>query len=444
MNAITTTLETWLFRQPDAPRPRWQRLLLTVGQYLYALSRDLLGGQLTLRAMSLVYTTLLSIVPLLAFSFSLFKGFGIHNNLETELYNVMAPLGEKGKEITDWVITTVDNVEGSVLGTISLAFFIYTAIAMVQKVESSFNFVWQVEHVRNLARRITEYISVLLIGPLAMAIALTLIASISSNTLVMRLASIEPFGSAMVMLGKILPVLLVIGVFTFLFKFLPNATVSFRAALTGGVASGIFWATAGSLFASFVAVSTTRNAIYSTFAVAISALLWLYVSWLILLIGAQIAFYAQHPVFLKLGRTSPTLSNEFRERLALNVMFLVADSFRSGENQLDVDSVAAQLNVPTLSLGAVLADLAADGLVRFTEQGTLLPGRELSRLRIRDVYDSIRRHGNEEFTGTPVWSAPVQHLFTDLDSAGVGVFGELSLADWLDRTASAKSAAARD
>ena len=431
MNVVLAKLTDWLFRQPAAPRPRWQSLILAIGQYLYALARDLLAGQLTLRAMSLVYTTLLSVVPLLAFSFSLFKGFGIHNNLKNELYNLMAPLGEKGVEITDAVINTVDNVEGGILGTVSLAFFIYTAIAMVQKVESSFNFVWQVDHAHNLARRITEYISILLIGPLVMAIALTLIASISSNTIVVQIASIEPFGSAIVMLGKLLPYLLVTAVFTFLYKFLPNAAVSFRAALAGGFASGVLWATAGALFASFVAVSATRNAIYSTFAVAISALIWLYVSWLILLIGAQIAFYADNPTFLKLGRRMPSLSNEFRERLAMNVMLLVGQAFRADGVRVDSETVADQVNVPALSLGTVLDDLAAEGLLRFGEDGALVPGREMNRITVRNIYEAIRRRGDHEAATTPIWSAPVNRLFGELTRAGDDVFSDMSLADWL-------------
>ncbi|MEM8982522.1 MAG: YihY/virulence factor BrkB family protein [Pseudomonadota bacterium] len=435
MNALNSWLQRWLFSEPYAPRPLWQRVLRTVGQYLYALLRDLMSGQLTLRAMGLVYTTLLSIVPLLAFSFSLFKGFGIHNNLKNELYNLMAPLGEKGVEITDWVIRTVDNVEGGVLGTVSLAFFIYTAIAMVQKVEESFNFVWQVGHVRSLARRITEYVSVLLIGPLAMGIALTLIASISSHTIVVELSNIEPLGSAMVAVGKTLPYVLVISVFTFLYKFLPNAQVSFVAALTGGVASGFLWATAGALFASFVAVSATRNAIYSTFAVAISALFWLYLSWLILLIGAQIAFYAQNPVYLRLGRTTPTLSHSFRERLALNVMFAVGQAFRGNAPGPSVESLATSINVPALTLDEVLQDLANAGLIRFTEDATLVPGREMSRLRLRDIDDGIRERGDTGVSSSPVWSAPVAQLSDAIGSARSDILANMTLAEWLDNVA---------
>ncbi|MEM1263765.1 MAG: YihY/virulence factor BrkB family protein [Pseudomonadota bacterium] len=434
MNALNAILQSWLFGEPTAPRPLWHRALRVAGQFLYALARDLMSGQLTLRAMSLVYTTLLSVVPLLAFSFSLFKGFGIHNNLKDELYNLMAPLGDKGKEITDWVIRTVDNVEGGVLGTVSLAFFIYTAIAMVQKVEASFNFVWQVGNVRNLARRITEYVSVLLIGPLAMGIALTLIASISSHAVVVELSSIEPLGSAMVALGKTLPYLLVIGVFTFLYKFLPNARVSFASALTGGVASGFLWASAGAIFASFVAVSATRNAIYSTFAVAISALIWLYVSWLILLIGAQIAFYAENPVFLRLGRTTPTLSHSFRERLALNVMYVVGKAFRSDRPEPSVEALAARINVPALTLNGVLHDLSGAGLIRFTEDGTLVPGREMSRLRLSDIDSGIRERGDTGASSAPVWSQPVAQLSDAIGAARSDILANMTLAEWLDKT----------
>ena len=115
------------------------RLLTSVLRNFYAVLRDIISGQLTLRSMSLVYTTLLSVVPLMAFSFSVLKGLGVHKELKTRLYVVLEPLGDKGIEITDQLMTLVDNVNGSVLGGIGLAFFVYTAISMVQKIEESFN-----------------------------------------------------------------------------------------------------------------------------------------------------------------------------------------------------------------------------------------------------------------------------------------------------------------
>ena len=118
-------------------------------RFLYAMLRDFFSGQLTMRAMSLVYTTLLSIVPLLAVSFAVLKGFGVFNRLEPYLHDVLAPLGEQGYQITDQVLALVDNVRGPVLGGIGLLFFLWTAISMVEKVEESFNYTWYVSKPRS-------------------------------------------------------------------------------------------------------------------------------------------------------------------------------------------------------------------------------------------------------------------------------------------------------
>ena len=148
------------------------KVAAVVLRYAYGLIRDMVSGQITLRAMSLVYTTLLSVVPLIAFSFSVLQGFGIHNQLEPFLYDFLEPLGAQGAEITTQVIQLVDNVKGGVLGGISLAFFIYTAVSMVQKMEESFNYVWYVAKRRSLARRLTAYLIVLLIGPVVIVVQL--------------------------------------------------------------------------------------------------------------------------------------------------------------------------------------------------------------------------------------------------------------------------------
>jgi membrane protein len=428
--------------QPDlAGRPLIVRLAYTLARHLYALVRDLFSGQLTLRAMSLVYITLLSTVPFLAFSFSLIKVFGVHNSLKPQLYRLLEPLGPKGAEITDAVIGAVDKVQGGVLGAVSLAFFIYTAIAMVQRVESSFNYVWHVMRPRSLARRLTEYVAVLLVGPVVMTTALGLIASVSSDAVVQAILAIEPFGSALLLAGTVLPYVLVIAVFTLLYKFLPNAPVQLRAAATGGVIAGSLWSFVGTVFSSILALSGAGNAVYSTFAVTIGALIWLYVSWLILLVGAQIAFYVQNPVALSLGRREPNISNALRERIALNVMYLIGRAFRKGDPGCTTTSISSAINIPGLTLGPVIADLEAGGLISSTQEEGLVPGRDPARITLADILAAVRGGCETGALVKPAWSEPVDEVAGRVEAAIVRATAGTTLSDLLDQAENRKASA---
>ena len=442
MSTPAAVIRNALWRPDLTGRPAGVRLAYAVARHLYALVRDLFSGQLTLRAMSLVYITLLSTVPFLAFSFSLIKVFGVHNSLKPRLYGLLEPLGPKGAEMTDAVISAVDKVQGGVLGAVSLAFLIYTAIAMVQRIESSFNYVWHVGRPRSLAQRLAEYGAVLLIGPVVMTAAVGLIASIASDVLVQAILAIEPFGSALLLAGKVLPYVLVIAVFTLLYKFLPNAPVQLRAAVTGGVIAGASWSFLGAVFASLLALSGARNVIYSTFAVTIAALIWVYVSWLILLIGAQIAFYVQNPVALRLGRREPGMSNGLRERIALNVMYLIGLAFRNGDPDCTTGTIAAAINIPGLTLGPVIADLEAAGLISATRDEALVPGRDLARITLADILAAVRGGCETGALVQPTWSPPVAEMAGRVEAAIAGLTAGTTLSAFLDqpsRTAPARA-----
>ena len=299
------------------------RFVANILRYLVAVIRDMFAGGLMMRAMSLVYITLLSIVPFLAFSFAMLKAFGGGDQLEPILIWWFETMGAEGTEMSQQVISLVENVKVGALGGISLAFFIYTAVSMVQKIEESFNYVWHVAKRMNFARRMVEYMVVLLVGPLLVVIAIGMIASLKSNTAVQWMLGFEFLGPIIVATGKLTPYLIVTSVFTFLYIYMPNTRVHFRSALIGGVTAGFAWASVGVIFATFVVFSSRTQLIYSGFALAITTLIWLYVNWLILLIGAQLAFYHQNPAYLRIGRREPRLSNSMRERLALNVMYLI-------------------------------------------------------------------------------------------------------------------------
>lgn len=401
-------------------------------RYGYGLIRDMVSGQITLRAMSLVYTTLLSVVPLIALSFSVLQGFGVHNQLEPFLYDFLEPLGEQGAQITTQVIELVDNVKGGVLGGISLAFFIYTAVSMVQKMEESFNYVWYVAKRRSFARRVTEYMIVLLIGPVIIVVALGMIASLRSNTMVQFFLTNEALGPIFVVTSKLTPYLLVTGVFTFLYMYMPNTKVRFKAAIIGGLAGGFAWASLSAIFANVVVFSTSKQAIYAGFAVAIFTLIWLYLNWLVLLFGAQLAYYIQNPAFLRIGRREPRLSNAMSERLALNIMLFVGRAFRDPEKSVTVAEMSDEMQMPSITLMPVLLALEAGGLLAATEKEFLLPGKDMAAIRLQDILSVVREQGETGSYRDPKWSGEIEEFGKTLDDAVLSTVGDRTLSDLLD------------
>jgi membrane protein len=329
-------------------------------------------------------------------------------------------------------MTLVNNVNGSVLGGIGLAFFIYTAISMVQKIEESFNYVWYVTKPRSFARRFTEYMLVLLIGPVVIVIALGMITSLQNDSIVQTLVENDVLGPVFVATNKLTPYLLVTGVFTFLYMYMPNTRVRFRSALVGGVAGGFLWATIGVIFAAFLANSARAQAIYASFAIAITTLIWLYLNWLILLIGAQLAFYFQNPAYLRIGRREPRLSNAMRERLALNVMLIVGEAFRDPEKTVDLAAMSKKLRIPSVTVAPITNALENKTLLTTNEKEELLPGREMSRIFLTDILDVVRVDGETGSYRDPKWSPVIETLGSGVDSAVEKTLSGQTLSNLLD------------
>lgn len=427
-DSLQAMLERFLWEPPDFFTDGPGRILLGPLRAIYALARDIATGQLTLRAMSLVYTTLLSVVPLIAFSFSVLKGFGFHKELQPLLYTALEPLGTKGVELTDRIIGFVDNVQGRVLGGIGLALLIYTVITMVQKVENSVNWIWQVKHARSLARRFSDYLSVLLIGPVLMFAAMGMIASISSNALVQKVTALEPFGTGLLLAGKLLPIVLVSFVFAFIYVFVINTRVKVLAAFIGGTSAGVLWATAGKVFAAFVVGSTKYAAIYSSFAILIIALIWLYINWLILLLGAQIAYYFQHPETLRRGRRRIEVRGRRREALALDMMMRVARQFMQGPPPPKLDDLAHTMGAPADALANIVEALRQGGMIDYAEDGGLLPGRDLANISVADVLRAVR-HSSVGASGLPKAQPAAEELLDEIESGIDKQLGELTLRE---------------
>jgi len=428
-----TRFTDWLWREDLREMSRSERWVVLPVRMLVVVMRQLLGGQLNLRAMSLVYTTLLSTVPLLAVSFSVLKGFGVHNQLEPILANVLAPLGPRGAEISSNVIGFVENIKAGVLGSLGLVFLLYTVVSLTQKIESSFNYVWQVDRLRGLAQRFSSYLSVILIGPVLMFAAVGLTATITSHSAVQRLMEVEPIGHILILTGKLIPYLLVIVTFSFIYLFIPNTRVKLVPALVGGVVAGILWQTSGWLFASFVATSPNYAAIYSGFAILVLLLIWLYLSWLILLLGAQVAFYVQYPQYLTREPVKLQLSNRLQERLALQLMYMVAAHHYNNKAPWTLQALVQYLGLPMQPVHKVLRLMVESGFLSETcdEQPAYLPRRDIDTIRVAQLYDAVRSAGENRLLtlSTLPGERHVEQLLATVNRAAHEAMADRTLKD---------------
>lgn len=379
-------------------KPLWQAFAIRIVQVTYASFRDLTDGQLSLQSMSLVYTTLITLVPLLAISFSVLKGFGVHNEIEPFLNGMLAGLGpEKSDEVTQKVIEFVDNVKVGVLGFLGLALLIYAVIALMQKIEAAFNYIWRVGEDRTFAQRFSDYLSVLLMGPLLIFISAGITTAVRNSSV---LSSLENYDSIALILdfgSFLLPWFVMAAGFTFFYVYMPNTKVKLSAAFAGGLIAALLWKAMGYIFSSFIATSANYVAIYAAFATMIILMIWLYASWLVILIGSNISFYVQYPRYLHVSRSPLVLSPHMRMMLGLSVMTHIAQSYYKKEEQWTLDRLSKKMNVPILAIQKVIEILENGGVITSSKNdpATYFPAVPLDKTPLQFLIDAIEQQGKQ-------------------------------------------------
>jgi membrane protein len=278
-----------------------------------------------------------------------------------------------------------------------------------------------------------------------MSVAMGIFATLASATATSWIRSIEPFGTWIASLRSLTPYVMVIAGFTFLYVVVPNTRVRLKPALIGGMFGGVLWAGSGSLFTTFVVSVSRTEAIYSGFAVVIVAMLWLHLSWVVLLLGAQLSFYAQNPDYLRLGQRAESLANALRERLALSAMLLVGRDFSTPGHGWRIESLAARIRVPRHLLAPVIGSLTDAGLLARTSEQRLIPAKDPRNIEVTAILDAIRRADVDSHTSDE-WNPTVGGLADGIERAIRDAVGPRSLADLVDadvqrETAEAEAAA---
>jgi membrane protein len=427
------TFLDWCFFGPASDRPGVLGATLRLLRYPYAVVRDLARGEINLRAMGLVYTTLLTLIPLLAFSLSILRIFGGHRDIEPIVYEFFRPVGgAAATELTGRVVQFAHRVSSGVVGSVGLALLAWTLVGTIKKVEDSFNFLWHVDQPRSFARRIAEYTTLLIAGPvLLVAFVGVSHAALSSAPVqeMVRLPLLQRLRGTGISLA---PYAMVTAFFTALYMLVPNTRVQWRAALTGAVVGGVLWAAIGKMFTALVVYSTRLTIVYAGFAFVVAALLWTYFGWLILLAGAQLSFYVQNPSYLRLGLQQLRLSSVELEQLALKLMYFVGRSHVAGGRRWTVNGLANELGLPGIAVAQMAATLERAGLLIVTDYDELVPARDISRIDVHQILDIARNQRSGHVAPRHLPIPPVDRLLESVDEAWRSRCANLTLRDLVD------------
>jgi membrane protein len=334
----------------------WSRLTRAAARKFY-------GDALTVRTAALSYWTLLSIVPLLAITFSVLKAFGVDNFTQAFLVQALEPLGSGRTEVAMRLVGFVRNAQAGVLGAAGVAGLLYTVVSLIGNVEEALNQIWRAQPIRAWTRRYGEYLGLLLVGPVLLLAASALIASAESHWLFQRLSETQLFGAATAAFTRVLPFFFLWAGFTFLYKIMPSADVHLRSAVFGAAVAAILWHLAGIAFTALVANSVNYTALYSGFAIVVVFFIWLNLAWLIVLLGSMVAYLHQHMKLYLYGEPVENADCAVQEWLALSLLREIARRFLGGQTQLTESELSDRLHVPLAQVERIIDKCVARGFL---------------------------------------------------------------------------------
>lgn len=406
--------------------PIFRRLLYRLARVAYLTGKGVEENKLLMRAGSLTFITVLSIVPLLAFAFSIAKGFGAYETLQAD---VIQPFlddtlgsgagevgdgGAAGKELREGIATVFAFVESTnvgSLGTFGLAILLYTVLKLLSSIERTFNDIWGVRRSRKLIRKIADYLSICVVVPVLLLTATAVSTAVHSPEVMGAVGDRIGLGALLDVYARFSSLIAIWIGFTFVFLFMPNTQVRVRSALLGGIVGGTLWQLAQLLHVKFQVGVANYNAIYSTFAALPVFLFWLYTSWVTVLLGAEVGFAHQNePAYGQLRRAREH-DRGFLEALALRIAVRVTTRFAQDLPPVGVRQLADEVGTPEVTVEEVIEPLVAAGVLVRAEVGegdqAIVLGRDPDRVRVQEVLDivgggAVRSEGRLVDGGSPI------------------------------------------
>ena len=399
----------------------------TALQVLVIVAQGLERDQILLRATALTYFAMLSLVPILALAIGLVGAFGASEDIARAVVDRVAA---GSPQAGTYILDLVKRVNFGSFGAVGGATLFVTTVLGIGNVEKAFNKIWGIERQRSLVRRIADYLAVLVVAPLLFTAAVSLATSLRSEAFVEQVLAHPVLAHAYQLGLRQTPTVLLLLGFAFIYWFLPNTSVRPLPALLGGVVAAVLFGVAQAIYIGMNVGVARSNAIFGSFAALPLLLVWLYVSWIVVLLGCEVAFAAQNLHSFRLARVGEEPRPAARETIGIAVAAHVARAFRDGSGITD-EALAGQLDVPVRSVRAILGDLEGGGIVSLRggdDRDLYQLGRAAESISIAQVLEALR--GNVDPLQTSASSdAPVRALVADVQQGVARALGSRTLAD---------------
>jgi membrane protein len=412
------------------PARGWRRTSLFFLRTGVLVVENSINRELFVRAAALTYQVVFSIIPLIAVMLALMKTFGSLERMALPvrdflLENLAPNLGVK---IVSTMNEVIERMNARAISIVGFLILLYTSVSLLSTIEHSFNRIWGVSRPRGLLRRVTMYWTLLTFGPILIAVSLGVSSFVRNRAAYHWMMENIPFINATLLM--ILPFVLTWIVFTAIYKVIPNTRVAWRSALIGALVAGTAWELLKRLFVLYNAKVTGGYEVYGSLAAIPIFLLWIYLSWVIVLIGAEFAFAAQHVRTYRREVETPKLSHAFKERLAIHLMVEIARDFIAGRKPETAENLSERLKIPVRAGSEVLAHLADAKLLHEMDGHgvtTYMPAEDLERITLNRVLNALRKTGDDPAI-TQGGRERLEQLVTEIETASDEV-GKITLRD---------------
>lgn len=358
--------------------------------------------QINVRAASLTYRTLLSIVPALAVLFAVSRGFGLQNIIQSQLFTYFPGQREILIQATEFIDSSLQHAKGGVFAGIGVIILFYTIFILFSDIENNFNKIWQLSRGRSIQRKISDYFALIVIMPIFLILNSGLSLMISSSTVYFDTFSyiLNPLVTQIL---NILPFLITILVLTLLYKFMPNTKVKFMSAFIAAIVAGTAYQIFQLVYISGQLWITKYNAIYGSFAALPLLLLWLQLSWNIVLMGVQLSFSIQNTRKFYFEKETRNISRRYNDFFTILITSLIAKRFATEKLPLTVDEISEKHAIPirlTHQIIDLLQNLQVITPTPSSEDVEIMayqPAFDINLMSVNVLMDKIDTYGSEDF-----------------------------------------------